>query len=206
MKRAGRIIYNGAMALSLLLCLATVGVWVRSGWVSDTLAWCDYPAGGAYQHVHLVRISRGGVQSISWHCIGAPAFVNRRSGFYHTCESASEYPVYENTVWWAVVVRARHFAALGFEVVPEVSGPPFWSTSASATLESSTYPLYFPTLLFAWNPAYWFFRFCRHRRARGRLARRCCVACGFDLRGLAGRCPQCGGVAAWENRPITKFE
>ena len=36
-KRIGRIIYNGAMAVSLLLCLACAGVWVRSGWVSDAL-------------------------------------------------------------------------------------------------------------------------------------------------------------------------
>jgi len=35
MRRLSRIIYNLAIALSLLLCLATVGVWVRSYWRVD---------------------------------------------------------------------------------------------------------------------------------------------------------------------------
>jgi hypothetical protein len=36
-KRIGRYILNGLTGLSLLLCLVTVGLWVRSCWVADGL-------------------------------------------------------------------------------------------------------------------------------------------------------------------------
>src|SRR5258706_13153974 len=35
MKRLRRITFNALTALSLVLCLATVGVWVRSYWIVD---------------------------------------------------------------------------------------------------------------------------------------------------------------------------
>jgi hypothetical protein len=196
MQRAGRIIYNGAMVVSLLLCLGCAGVWVRSGWVNDCLAWCDYRAGGAHQHINLVSISKGGVQAISWYCTGGPAFVNTRSGFHYTCRPASEYPLYETSLDQVLRVPASHLAAIGFEVVPEARGPARWDRRVSITLKSLTLPLYFPTLLFALLPAHYFLRVRRRRRIAKRLARGCCPACGYDLRASAGRCPECGFCGA----------
>jgi hypothetical protein len=48
-------------------------------------------------------------------------------------------------------------------------------------------------LLPALLPLWWLRRF---RTRQRRLERRLCVSCGYDLRHSAGRCPECGAVAA----------
>ncbi len=50
-------------------------------------------------------------------------------------------------------------------------------------------PLWMPASLFVILPCYRFLRFDR-RRKRRKLG--LCLACGYDLRGSVGRCPECG--------------
>src|SRR4051812_41083973 len=62
MKRAGRVVYRLLSGLSLLLLLATFGVWVRSYWVSDMLTWDHRPRAQSFLDHGVIAYARGGIQ------------------------------------------------------------------------------------------------------------------------------------------------
>jgi len=196
MRRAGRIIYNGAVAVSLLLCLGTVGVWVRSGWVMDTLMRYKVPTDRSYHEIDSIRSSRGGVQFSSYRSGGLFTPRLEDNGFYHDRRDATQYPLYDSTLPSHSTLEVRRYSALGFEVVPEMKATSPRRSGAFALQRTLTLPLYFPTLLFALLPAHYVLRVRRRRRIAGRRARGCCVECGYDLQATPDRCPECGTIPA----------
>ena len=192
MKRAGRIFYNLAMGVSLLLCVGTVGVWVRSIWVDDTLCWSTDPRFAGEYREKTICSARGGMQFSSWRSTGGftPWIPDDR--FFHSSQQATQYPLYKCRFAGFLSSRLGRYSAIGFEVIPEAAGTSKKYPDSSVVERSLTLPLYFPTLLFALLPAHYFLRFRRRRRIAARLARGCCGGCGYDLRASAGRCPECG--------------
>jgi len=201
MRRAGWIIYNLAIVVSLLLCLGTVGVWVRSGWVSDKLIWSDWPEDRSLLDVKTIWCSRGGVQFGAWHYLDASIYARDEGHFTYDREPATEYPTYGDELGKHLFTKPRRYAGRGFEWIPQTNVRLSWSNNFKAALSSLTLPLYFPTLLFALLPAHYFLRVRRRRRIASRLARGCCVFCGYDLRASAGRCPECGRESGLTGRP-----
>jgi len=192
MQRAGRIIYNGAMVVSLLLCLGTVGVWVRSYWVSDRLTWYHWPPDGSRIDSDYLWVSRGGLQRTSMRTeVSITEWTDPRH-FQYEHSQATRYPFYQSNSDLTLSPWIRRYAALGFEVIPESSEPLHRDREPRSSIFIFTLPLYFPTLLFALLPAHYFLRVRRRRRIASRRARGCCVFCGYDLRASAGRCPECG--------------
>ena len=55
-----------------------------------------------------------------------------------------------------------------------------------------TLPYWLLTTLFAILPIFWTLHLRRRIRARSRLKRGLCPACGYDLRSSKDRCPECG--------------
>jgi hypothetical protein len=195
MKRMGRIIYNGATAVSLLLLLATVAVWVRSYWVGDMVYWCDWPSDYAYNHFRKAISSRGGLELVSAHYEGdyLPAFETR--GLHYFARKAGQYPVTSNRNWYGPY-QGHRSGALGFALASAAATGPNFGPQASYSIQSLTLPFYFLTFLFALLPAHYLLRVRRRRRIAGRLARGCCPSCGYDMRASLDQCPECGLAAA----------
>jgi hypothetical protein len=185
MKRLGRILYLTVVAVSLLLCMATVALWVRSGWVRDTLRWVEFSRDGYFCHIRLVFSSKGGLQFIAWHNT-APGFIpHNLSPFQYFHDAAIKYPLYDRTG----ADSLRGYGAMGFEVILEAKyggREPLWVN------RSLTLPLWFPAALFALLPLHFLLRHGRRRLIARRLAQRRCPSCGYDLRASGGRCPECG--------------
>jgi len=198
MQRTGRIIYNGAMVVSLLLCLGTVGVWVRSYWVSDTWYWARGSEDGSFFDQKSIDFSRGGTQFTAARYLYDRRHSREDAYFGHQSKTAYEYPAYGDRIDRSYSPRPRRYAGLGFEWIPQTSMRHIGATRETFVLTSLTLPLYFPTLLFALLPAHYFLRVRRRRRIANRRAQGCCIFCGYDLRSSPARCPECGREAEQE--------
>jgi hypothetical protein len=194
MKRAGRILHRLLTALSLLLLLATAGIWVRSYWVSDALNWYDWPADRSFFDQKSIRCSRGGVRFDAWRRLSAFVQSPGDVHFQHQRHSALAYPVYGDELNGYFSSEPPRYAALGFEWIPETATSWAEPPDNDGRLYALTVPLYFPCLLFALLPAHYLLHFRRRWRIARRIALGCCIGCGYDLRATPGRCPECGNL------------
>jgi hypothetical protein len=185
MKRLGRWLFNGVASLSMLICLATAVVWVRSYWVADSLLWMD----GDYEPViyedwRTFDCNCGGVrvshEHYEWHGAFSGAIFKGHS-FSHGRSQATNYPYYTISFQWAPPTTDLRLK--GFEFV--------YLHDEYNRVQSVTIPLaaiFFPALFL---PAL---------RTRQGIKRRCqskgnfCTSCGYDLRATPDRCPECGTV------------
>jgi hypothetical protein len=117
-RRLGRILLNALTALSLVLLVATVALWVRGGWVRDTLEWHGHSADGRSYDFRAVRSARGGLQWVRLHSEGL-TYTGREHGRLRWSRGpAVKYPLYDRSR--PANVRGR--GALGFEVVRDEAG------------------------------------------------------------------------------------
>ena len=174
MWRVGRILYRLATAVSLLLCLATVALWVRSEWVSDWLQWYDWPVDRSVLDQKSIWCSRGGVKFDAWHYFSSEFESRDAAHFRHDRGPATEYAAYGDNLNQGFSPKPQRYAALGFEWIPQTTGWFLVSSGNDVVFRSLTIPLYFPILLFALLPTHYFLRLRRRRRIARRLARGCC--------------------------------
>lgn len=196
MKRVDRIIHRLLTALSLLLFLATAGVWVRSYWVGDRFDWYDQPADHAYVDHQEMYFARGGVRLTAIRILAEGLSMDGDPHFLYDRAPARVYAAFGVDLAALFAPLPHRYAALGFEWIPGTTTK--WALSNDTTLkiQSLTIPLYFPCLIFALLPAHYFLRVRRRRRIAKRLAMGCCIACGYDMRATPGRCPECGREGA----------
>ena len=192
MKRAQRIIFNSMTVLSLMMCIATVGVWVRSYWVCDGVSWRYIPQDMSYGEWAGLVSSRGGLmfESSYWHWGIFAGYIKRGRVIVWTHEGASQYPRFvARKIDPDDVLRAQNFRALGFEVGREV----VTDYAGSLLRERRTYatvPLPAIVAVTAFLPV-----FAVRRRMRERCAKEGhCLVCNYDLRATPDRCPECGTI------------
>ena len=183
-----RRLLNLLTALSLLLLVATVAVWVRSQWAADYLGWHSWRldaqrhenkefrvAGiGAYAGIGIV----GHVRTLEYGSLAQPTggwsgfLVNGRYG-----------------QWWAFSVmlhaaaNSSGFSLHWFDDPPTAGyvGQQGWAV---------TLPLWSLAAAFAIVPAARLSRHLRRKQPAGLWP-----SCGYDLRATPGRCPECGTPA-----------
>ena len=175
-----------ASALSLLLCIATVRLWVGSRREQSEL---------------LCYAERMRAQQV----LGASFLVDFTRGEMRILVVLNNRPIGglqelgPNTVEWN-------------SWSPADAGSPEWQWGRTGfgwhsdydardpitQIESSAWtilaPLWFVVLVLAILPSYMLARVMRLRRERLRLARNFCPSCGYDLRASSLRCPECGAA------------
>jgi hypothetical protein len=191
-----RRLFTLLSALSLLLCVATVALWVRSYWVAYEYAYERYE-GNPDDRPLVVRstrisLSRGGVEASRWlYTAGADWVVSKfAEGIpltYWEESEATRYPSLQET---HVPILAR----LGLGWGGYARRDPNLSVDGGWVV----IPLWVVAVAFAALPA--------ARLMRGTLAARSaragsCRVCGYDLRATPGRCPECGAPATATSRP-----
>jgi hypothetical protein len=188
MRRLFRILLNAATVGSLVLCVATAALAIRSAWVADAVVWTAHFDGDALDH-YAVITSRGGVRFTASHYRGLTYTTDTADGrLRYRRAPASRDPLYDRSRLQGT--RAWGPAA-GFEVVVDA-----WAFTADSPprgwrQRALTFPLCVPALLFAAAPV-WYGR--RRLRAARVRTRGLCPACGYDLCATPERCPECGLV------------
>jgi hypothetical protein len=177
-RRFLRILWAGLVGVSLLLCVATAAIWVRSYLVMDSVR--ATPVGSAWH----VFDTRGRLVIVRY---GGPiADLERRYNGGWSHHSGREYgasfgPGYISAPRWDVELP-------GFAT----------ATSADNMGHARLVVAHFAALTtaFALAPLAWFAARRRRRRKRARERAGLCATCGYDLRASPGRCPECGTVPA----------
>jgi hypothetical protein len=192
-----RRLFTIASALSLLLCVATVVLWLRGRTGYDEAAWTYdryLPDGSAASsQVYLTSNERLWL-SVNWGRVG-PYDGHLVWGYYMNIDQSGGRPLlrfyhdpYDAMQTWIFATTSG--GTTGF-------GPLRWlvATRSKAkdgddhheiTLGVSHWLL---AVLLLVAPLRWLYRFRRGRRAR---IRGLCPACGYDLRASKVRCPECG--------------
>jgi hypothetical protein len=165
-----RRLFTTLSALSLLLGVAVVVLWVRSYWDADFVGWSD-------QRRFFGALSMGGVLRFEHGSYGAG-----RAGW-----NGVSYPTPEGGLWGEVTARTRRGGALrnwglayaridyrlDGTMVRHALYVPHWLAAAVMTV--------LPVLTI--------------RARRRRRDSSICTTCGYDLRATPDRCPECGATA-----------
>ncbi len=174
-----RVLFTIVSAISLLLFLAVVGVWVRSFFYRDIVTFVAPRDQG--QVIQSIRGRLHIVSELSGTSRGSISHqVDRLAPDAIWNGGMSSYPVKVEWHWghvWQNYSRIhRSFGTTGFAgfmTLHRLIVVPYWS----------------PAFLFVVLPTIWIWRFIKygHRRKIGH-----CPRCNYDLRATPQRCPECG--------------
>ena len=191
-----RQVFNLAAAASLVLCVTTVALWVRSYWRAEGFNFVNRPNPNVREVQHAVLSARGRLyynhlllQSAV--ARGAPIFEHDGLEWIARKYVASGESADEPLRMW-VSSYGREMLGLGYY------RRQFIMPADTSTRWGLMVPHWFAALVFAALPARWLL-FQHRQRTRRRLG--LCQNCGYDLRTTPDRCPECGAVAAVRRGP-----
>jgi hypothetical protein len=190
MKRFRCWLFNGLAALSLLLCLATAGMWARSYWRADGSEYCSARLGAdqyARDWSFASAEGRLGVVSGWW----------RHSGYWadppfgFRARSSAEASQLINTLEQSCQAQGgRHFP--GIFISPQGTILGSVRTDGPRYVNDVVISYWLPALALAILPVIKCRNVRRQRRSKRRRSRGLCPNCGYDVRATSGRCPECG--------------
>ena len=166
-------------AFSLLLFVATVGVWIRSYFLRDIFG---YVSTATHNH-HMVQSLLGNLH-ITSHLDGGST---PRPLSWQTDRLA------HGAIWnggmSSYPVKVEGFLGHVWQNYIHSPFSPDYSRRITMHYRLIVIPYWSPALLFSILPAIWIWRFFKygHRRKIGH-----CPKCNYDLRATPERCPECG--------------
>ena len=190
MPRLVRHLLTAVSALSLLMCMATVALWVRSYWFEDRLiVWygyrcVDFAAYRGEMGCEFVEYDPGGTDVRR---VPRPVAKYVRQ----TVEDVRWRDEVEIADWQPRYRQLGYHDVLGFRFHVNVPG----ILGLDGAMRGVAVPAWFVALCTLMFPAW---SAMKSRRQRVRVKQGFCAACGYDLRATPGRCPECGTIA--ENR------
>jgi hypothetical protein len=204
-----RRLFTVLSALSLLLCVAVVVLWVRSYRVNETVAWYVNEWDGWDG-----RFRARGASSDSG---GVMFFILRREAHLELEPDAHlrasfkrgnpdlHRPGYRTDPPAGYPYMGGHYKGwgrFGFGFYAGDRTPPSWPMSHDDLF--LVVPHWLLVLAAALLPARWALARRRQRRSR-RSALGLCPRCGYDLRATPGRCPECGSAMGKGQRWATNL-
>jgi hypothetical protein len=186
-------LFNLAAAVSLILCVATVAVWVRSYWRMDELRlrFGESPASATYTSVFSSR--------------GVLMFWARRTPALPWFRTGQFLSGYERMATWAPqtagslrgmdggTLEPSHVAP-GWQARTDVSAA--WGTMPSVSVVMPHWIVFLVTAILPGVAIYRIKRDTAKARELRRVMRGACPKCSYDLRATPQRCPECGTVPA----------
>jgi hypothetical protein len=173
-----------AAAASLLMCIATLALWVRSYWRIDGIG-LRYVADKAVRTWGMISV----VGDVGFAVGTQPHVSSPKSSWIHetdlTRSGMTMHNFLERSNGSPHDPRSSGWF-LGFGFV-FYDGPQPW-----VGMRSIAVPHWFLAPLFAFLPAF-HLRAAVRSRHRGRAG--LCLQCGYDVRATPHRCPECGAVA-----------
>ena len=164
--------FNFMAGLSLLLCLATAGLWVRSYWRFDRVWYLGPPAESRI--IDEMSSQKGSVGASYSH--GNRGEVLAITSRFILISQEADAGVTTN-----MMEGLEGWYCFGFGYVNYMSPP--------LRVMIVMIPHWLLLLLLLVLPT---MRFARFRRQRNRLRKGLCLRCGYDLRASPERCPECG--------------
>ena len=177
MKRALRILLNSLTVLSLLICLATVVMWVRGNWFFEVLS---------HREESSVWTLRIGMAHASLECERGPSpgpFGFSRASYTADFESFEKFAFLDRSRTTVIDGDWRH---VGFSYHSERHTWQGVRTTFSTRIGISYWLIVLLKLILpAWRI-----------RLRKRHRPGVCPKCRYDLRATPDRCPECGTIPA----------
>jgi len=188
-----RILTRAVIALSLLACIATTALWVRSYWGTDYLSrQTPQPAmnGVISHHENQIRWTNGTVRFSD----------GDYSVYLHLTEPTAAVTTARPARWswgrlgvghfgWETPIPKSLYNRLGFFSYP--SG--LFTSFSDSNERVWTIPAWLPVIGLTMPPLFALWRVLRKRRRRREGH---CPHCNYDLRATPDRCPECGTVAS----------
>jgi hypothetical protein len=188
-----RRLFNLAARLSLVLCVATVGLWVRSYSVVDVVGRHEYTNSGNRQEFTgwAVASNRGRVLFSRQYRLNVDAAFANDPGRHVGRLSHRTQPAIAFASWFGEAGGGLRFLGFAFRRVVVVDGPDMTRDSSLGlpiwTLCAST----------AAPPVWWWLAHLKRVR-RFRAEHNLCLKCGYDLRASKDCCAECGTPIATE--------
>jgi hypothetical protein len=184
----GRL-FTVAAAISLLLCIATVALWVRSYWRQDHVirevhyhpAWFHDDPKAVERDLTQELQSSDGILDFEWQRYLPQIIADEQNPVMHW-DFYSTRDEERSTDDFLRSQGMLHGVYVGRFGVAWGDGFYGWQVELAV-------PHWLVALLALVSPATWLLRY-RRRRARRMQGR--CLRCGFDLRASPDRCPECG--------------
>jgi hypothetical protein len=184
-----RLVWTSCGAVSFLLCLATLALWLRSYWYRDILSF-----GRAGGNCHLVQSLLGRIHilgNLAGGCSGGfsysgPDRLSPQAVWNGGMSGYPPQPEWHGGFIWQYY-PGTYFADFSY------SGPAYGRPPLRNNHRLIVIPCWCPAILFATSPALWLIRRSRGRRRR-RIAAGLCPNCGYDMRATPQRCPECGYI------------